>query len=372
YRGGAWEQHAAQLVCDRAPVLPVLVRRLDVHTTQASASAHLSLSDLASVGPSGVTTLGAFDRENRGVRIDGGQSAWWYTDPRSGALFDLTRATNAVPRSGRLTVTLEVASDDSAFFIGAPVPGQQLHALASPGLLARLGVEEGQRFQLFIGRSALPIAVVAQVSGFPTIYQGLGEFLVLPLEPTLLAMARQGADQAWPNEIWAANATDTPPDHVGAVFDRAALAAATKAEPLHRALAQLLSLGALAALLIAALAAALHFAVVLDGRRSLDAILEAQGASRQNLRASHMWEQGWLLLYSSALGMLVGLGAAAIVIPTLRLGVTRQDTEPRALVQLPPAEAGLLLLAVAALLALGNCLVRLRRERSLAEELRAL
>lgn len=372
YRGGAWEQHAAQLACDRAPVLPVLVRRLDVRTTQASANAHLTLSDLTSVGPSGAITIAAFDRENRDVRTDGGRSAWWYTDPRTGALVDLTRASSAVPRNGRLTVTLDVASTDSAFYIGAPVPGQQLHALASPGLLARLGVEEGQQFELSIGRSTLSVAVIEQVSGFPTMYRGLGEYLVLPLESTTLAMARQGGDQAWPNEIWASNTTDTPPDHVGAMFDRAALTAATEAEPLHRALTQLLSLGALAALVIAALAAALHFAVVLGGRRSLDAILEAQGASRRSLRASHMLEQAWLLIYSSALGALLGLGAALIVIPTLRLGVTLQDTEPRALVQLPPAEAGLILLAVAALIALGNSLVRLRRERALAEELRAL
>lgn len=372
YRGGAWEQHAAQLICDRAPVMPVRVRRLDVHTTGTSVGAHLSLSDLTSVGQKGVTTLTAFDRENREVPIDGGRSAWWYTDQRSGALFDLTRATNAIPRNGQLTVTLELAGDSSAFFIGAPVPGDQLHALASPGLLARLGVEQGQQFQLFIGRSALPVAVVEEVSGFPTIYQALGEFLVLPLEQTLMAMARQGADQAWPNEIWTAHTSDTPPDHVGAVFARAELAAATKAEPLHRALAQLLGLGALAALIIAALAAALHFAVVLDGRRPLDAILQTQGASRQDLRVSHMWEQAWLLLYSSALGVLVGLGAAAIVIPTLRLGSTFQDTEPRALVQLPPAEAGLILIAVAALIALSGSLVRFRGERSLAEELRAL
>ena len=387
----AWEQHSAQLVCDAAPEYPVRVRRLDIRTSGATPNAHLSVSDLANVAANGETTsIVSFSEENNGIPTGGGISfgpggvvigpgvfggallAWWYTDARNGSIFDIARATDTVPRDGRRTLTLELPEGDSQIYIGPPPDLAPLPALASPGLLAALGVKAGTPFQVSVGRSTLDVVVIDEVAGFPTLYRGLGDFLILPIEPTLLSMARKDGDGAWPNEIWDPNGGGRVPDNASAVFERASLAATLHDEPLQRALALLLKMGALGAVLVAALAATLHFAVILDGRRPLDAILQAQGASRASLRASHLLEQGSLVICAAALGAVLGLLGAAIVTPTLRLGVTLQDVEPRALVRLQPVEAMLIALAVISLLAIVYALVRVRRVPELAEELRAL
>ena len=46
------------------------------------------------------------------------------------------------------------------------------------------------------------MVAVAQVAYFPSVYPQDGEFLVAARDPLLAILARGGASQAWPNEIW--------------------------------------------------------------------------------------------------------------------------------------------------------------------------
>ena len=398
---GSWVRLSAPIICAQPGSLPLRMRRLEFVSAviggPTSDPRRVSISDLATVDSSGqVKLIEAFASSNASVpgrpsfsgvagaplygNPYGPPSAWWYEDPDTGDVQDLVRADLRVPRDDQPTVTFDVGPDAGRLTVLPPPSLATIPAVASPGLLAALGLDETQTVFVTIGRAAFPVTLLSTAGHFPTLYPELGEFLILPRDALVPVLARFAEPHPWPNELWisgagtsAARAAALSTNEVSAVLDRADVAEQIRSEPIARAVFSLLLVGLIATLVLSTLALILHFALVGGARRPTHAILEALGAGPTQLTLAWVGEQAAVALFAMAAGVLVGVAAAAAVVPGLRLGVTLQDSIPSAQLQVNALQLTVALIAIALVVtSMRAVLAGTHRPRSLASELRDL
>jgi predicted lysophospholipase L1 biosynthesis ABC-type transport system permease subunit len=245
--------------------------------------------------------------------------------------------------------------------------GDGLPALATTALLAERGLRVGDRLDTIVGRSQVPVRVVGEVSGFPT----LGSTDGLVVDATMLRRATGGqgsADQWWyavdegaATQAGAALAADPV---VAAVSDRWTLAAALEQDPLAQGFTGSLQI----ALIVGTVLAAMGYgvSVLLSGRerRSELLLLRALGGSPREVRSALVIEQLLVLGLGIALGLVVGLVVAALVVPLTTVSARTGAVVPPAVTTVPWAHLIILVLGLVTVLVAVSAVVTSRVGRA--------
>ncbi len=268
----------------------------------------------------------------------------------------------------------------------APQQGGALPALVSDQLLSHLNRHIGDQIHISLpvnNGGNFPLQVVGTFHYFPTI--DLGQNAIICDLTRLLSSINQGDNHVLPNEVWLKLAPNTPqynatqveqrllnnPQHqqvrvtINQAFDRAAIAASLRADPLQSAIFGMLALDLLIAALLSVVGLALLLYLIARQRTFEFGVLRVMGLSLRQLTGALGWEQ--LILFVSALLVGVPLGAwiATVVLPALAYDENGQPLFPPITFQLnvPQTlqEGGLL--CVCLLAALGVTALLFRRLR---------
>jgi hypothetical protein len=336
------------------PSYPLRLRGLDLTRTGGDAGeGTLALSALA--------IAAAGQAEPQLVEGFTEPKGWWSAGMGSGQSQPVLTPGAAIPRLGSPTLSVTVKSTRSKLLLRPPPGDRPIPALISAATATRLGLELNQPFTFKIGGQNVSMVAVAQVAYFPSLYPQDGEFLVAARDPLLAILARGGASQAWPNEIWMKL---SPPDARKAVMalrqredvlqilDRRSMETAANQQSLRLNLDAGLLIGFVAALMLAIFAFALHFFLATRARLDEYAILQANGLPQATiLRTLHL-EQAVILIYGVLVGAGLGLVLAWAILPSLELGTSLSETVPPTVFTVDP----LLSLAAALGVVVGSAL----------------
>jgi FtsX-like permease family len=242
-----------------------------------------------------------------------------------------------IPVSGQLSVT-------------AGNPAAPLPAIATAAFLSSAGAHVGDVVRLPIGSVNVPVRLVAEVRGFPTVASGqpalivdlarLGDVLTARSQPPLPVTQ-------WWLRTGSGRPAGLPPG--AAVTTRAGLAAGLLADPLPN-VQQLASLViVIAAGLLACLGFAVSVAAEVRDRRLTDAVLAALGIGPAARAGQLCLEQLMLSVPAAAAGALIGVILARLLVPAVILTSAAAAPFPPARVEIPLILLALLALAVAAI-----------------------
>src|SRR6201999_2288632 len=263
-----------------------------------------------------------------------------------------------------------------------PVAGQVSLSAPAPALAAVPAIATrafdrvnnagvGSTVPTTINGTTVPAKIVAVTDAFPTV---TGAGLVVDL-PTLEAfLVSQGATPVAVTQWWLATAGGRGPAALtrvlppgATVTSRAALAAATVADPLSAAPQQALLAMAVAAALLAISGFGVSIAANVRQRRAENALLAALGVNQRSAAAQLFLEKLLFSVPAAALGLILGTVVARLLVPAVTLSPTAQIPvpPPATLFNLPQTIplAG----AVAVLPALAAALVIFRRPDPAAE-----
>lgn len=382
-----WRYLAAPIVAGNAsPAYPFYLERLAIGLPPGGPAAR---SPFPSSGTVAISDLGETMPGEAQPRVlarfsdTSGQSGWFATRPESGLSLGDLAADPTFLRDGR-PVTLLNVDGRAGDVVIRPVPqGVPLPALAPSATIARLGIGLGLPFIFTIGSAKVAVVIVAAADHVPTLYpEAPQDFLVVDQLPLLAELSHQGEPHAWPNEVWARTTGAASPAEAAAlrrvpgvtsVQDRRQLQAAALADPLGLGLEADLLAGFGAALALAVAAFGLHFLIAVTGRRSEYAILDANGLEPATVRRSLAIEQASLLGFSLVVGTVLGLVLASVVLPSLHLDTSLEETVPPTVLTVDAWLTTGALAAVAVLaLAAGRAATRLGRRFELMQELRTL
>ena len=213
--------------------------------------------------------------------------------------------------------------------------------------------------------------IVAQVATFPTV---TGSALIVDL-PTLRALAAAHGGLPLPvTQWWAATARGQVPSGLASalppgstVTSRTALAAATISDPLSAAPQQALLAVAAAAALLAVAGFWVSIAANVRQRRAENALLAALGVAQRSAAAQLFAEKLLLSVPSAALGLLLGIVVARLLVPAVTLTTAAQLPVPPPVTLFDLPQTVPLAAAVAVLPALAAALVIFRRPDPAAE-----
>ncbi|MDH6135859.1 hypothetical protein P3T37_005276 [Kitasatospora sp. MAA4] len=246
----------------------------------------------------------------------------------------------------------------------APVPST-VDAVATDDYLHATGSAVGQTVPVQFDTSTVRFHIVAAVRGLPTLNgeepggTGAGLLADLASIDRVITAARQPA--LTPTEWWLPGDSPTDPQparaaaalrssNASALFQvDSEQAAALRTDPLGAAPQSAL----LALSVIAAAIAAIGFAAGAAGaageRAAEFAVLRALGTPQRRLARTTAAEQALLIVLGLGVGAGLGTLLVRLVVPLVVLTPTAHRPVPAVLVQLPPDQVALLLLAVAAL-----------------------
>jgi hypothetical protein len=233
----------------------------------------------------------------------------------------------------------------------------------------------GSVVQTTINGLTVPAKIVATASAFPTI---TGAGLVVDL-PTLEAyLVSHGATPVAVTQWWLATAGGRVPASLtralppgATVTSRAALTAATVADPLSAAPQQALLAMAMAAALLAISGFWVSITADVRQRRAENAMLAALGVDQRSAATQLFAEKLLFSVPAAALGLLLGTVVARLLVPAVTLSPTAQLPVPPPITLFDLAQAIPLAVAVAVVPALTAALVLFRRPDP-AAELRAV
>ena len=242
-----------------------------------------------------------------------------------------------IPVSGQLSVT-------------AGNPAAPLPAIATTAFLSSAGTGVGDVVRLPVGSVSVPVRLIAEVRGFPTVASGqpavivdlgqLGDALAARSQPPLSVTH-------WWLRTGSRIPAGLPPGT--AVITRAGLAAGLLADPLPN----VQQLGSLVIVIAAGLLACLGFAVSVAAavreRRLTDAVLAALGVGPTARAGQLCLEQLMLSVPAAAAGVLIGVILARLLVPAVMLTSAAAAPFPPARVEIPLILLTLLALAVAAI-----------------------
>ena len=210
-----------------------------------------------------------------------------------------------------------------------PTDGLVLPAVVSPELAGSVDPDGILRLAVGGGRT-LPLRVVGTARRFPTVVEASPRFVVVSLEPYLVALNAAAPGAGRPTEMWlrtgspartaevrAALAGD--PFRFPAITDRAALVAEQAGDPLSQSIAWALLVAGLAGLILSASGVLLGAAADLRDERGELADLEAQGLPPSVLRVLVVGRTAWLAAGGALAGLVVGVVLTATVTAALAL-----------------------------------------------------
>ncbi|MFG2055145.1 FtsX-like permease family protein [Micromonospora sp. NPDC048930] len=232
---------------------------------------------------------------------------------------------------------LEFARQPIARFAVAPVGDDPpVPALVTPGVAAALNVRTGDTVSLALSGVTLPVKVVGQVEAVPGT-TGDGVLLDLPSATNLLI--RQQGNVRPTAEWWLR--TDTAGHAAAAsaladlpgttLLDRRQVAAAADRDPYWRGARTGLLAAALGAVLLALVGLAVDVWATARHRLTEFAVLHTLGANTRLLARALLAEQAFLAGIGVGVGLLVGAGVAATMVPLVILTPAAGRPVPEAL-----------------------------------------
>ncbi|GGV56983.1 hypothetical protein GCM10010294_03200 [Streptomyces griseoloalbus] len=266
----------------------------------------------------------------------------------------------------------------SPLTIGLQVPQpamSEVPALATDRYLAFTGARPGQRLDVRIGGSTVPLRIVRAVRELPSTPTGGkddGGALLVDLRSVNRVLQAGRGESAPPNEWWLATDAgasapvaealrDRPDIDPSRVVVRDEIAEELRDDPFGAGPGAAFGAAALAAAALTAVGFAVSAAGSLRERSAEFAVLRALGASRRRLARVVLVEHGVLVGLALAVGVLLGAVLARSVIPLIMLTAEATRPVPEVLVELPPARVAALLAAVSAAPLLITAVLALRR-----------
>jgi hypothetical protein len=237
----------------------------------------------------------------------------------------------------------------SAVIIKAPQPtdGVVLPAVVSPDLAAE--ARPDGTLDLHLGSGTIPIRIVGTADRAPTVVDPDPRFVIVPLDPFLVAVASAVPGSGRPSEMWLSVPDPTrqvevraalakPPFRFAQVTARADLVAEQAADPLTQAIVWAQVVAALAGLALSVAALVIGAVTDLRDEKGELADLEAQGVPPSSLRWHALARSAWLVIGGSLAGLLAGLALAVVVTGALAIDAGGQLPIPPLVVVLPPVE----------------------------------
>ena len=182
--------------------------------------------------------------------------------------------------------------------------GLPLPAIVSPDLAADAG--PGGILDLHVGaEGSIPLHVVGTADHMPTVVAANPRFVIVPLDPWLIALAEAVPTAGRPSEMWITapsperlaavrSALAEPPFRFAVVTSRADEVALRAGDPLSRAIVWALIVAAVAGLILSVGGLLLGAATDLRDERGELADLEAQGVPPSSLRWHALARTAWL------------------------------------------------------------------------------
>ncbi|GGR15411.1 FtsX-like permease family protein [Streptomyces griseomycini] len=254
----------------------------------------------------------------------------------------------------------------------------EVTAVATDRYLASAGARPGQRLDVRIGGSTVPVRIVRAVRELPSVPTGGaddGGALLLDLRTVNRVLQARDGGSVPPTEWWLATAPDAsarvaealrgrPDVDPSQVVVRDEIAEELREDPFGAGPGAAFGAAALAAAALAAVGFAVGAAGSLRERSAEFAVLRALGASRRRLARVVVVEHGVLVALALAVGVLLGAVLARAVIPLLLLTAEATRPVPSVLVELPAGRVAALLAAVSAVPLLVTAALALRRADS--------
>ncbi|WP_432055429.1 FtsX-like permease family protein [Streptomyces sp. bgisy022] len=251
----------------------------------------------------------------------------------------------------------------------------EVAAVATDRYLASTGARPGQRVDVTVGGSSVPVRLVRSVRDLPSAPTGGaddGGALLLDLRAVNRVLQARHGEGVPPTEWWlrtasgatdrvAAALRDRPDVEPSRVVVRDEIAAQLRDDPFGAGPEAAFGAAALAAAALTAVGFAVSAAGALRERTAEFAVLRALGTSRRRLARVVIAEHGVLVGLALAVGVLLGAVLARAVIPLVMLTSEAARPVPRVLVELPAGRVLVLLAAVAAVPLAVTAVLALRR-----------
>jgi hypothetical protein len=244
-------------------------------------------------------------------------------------------------------------------------------AIATAAFLDANNTAVGATVPATINGVTVPVRIAAETATFPTV---TGSALIVDLRTLQGDLASHGGYPLPVTEWWLATAGGTVPPGLSralppgsAVISTAALAATVTADPLAAAPQQALLALAVAAALLAITGFWVSIAADVRQRRAETALLAALGVGRRSAAAELFLEKLMLSVPSAALGLVLGIVVARLLVPAVTLTTSAQQPVPPPVTLFDLPQTLPLAAAVAILPALAAALVVVRRPDPAAE-----
>jgi hypothetical protein len=213
--------------------------------------------------------------------------------------------------------------------------GLRLPAIVSRDLAAT--AIAGNLDLVLTSEASVPLRIVGTASHAPTVVDPSPRFVIVPLDPWLVALASAVPGAGRPTEMWLG--LDDPareaavraqladePFRFAEVVSRSDLVAERATDPLSRAIVWTLVVAAIAGLVLAIGGLILGTVTDLRDERGELADLEAQGLGPAALRGHVLARTAWLALGGTVAGVVVGLALTVVV--TTALALTAEGAAP--------------------------------------------
>ncbi|WP_262284469.1 FtsX-like permease family protein [Micromonospora sp. MA102] len=298
---------------------------------------------------------------------------WRVTDTAQGPHDQARVAPTTVDATHKIDLpdgALEFARQPSSRFAVVPAADDPpVPALVTPGVAAALNIRAGDTVPLQLSGVSLPVKVVGQVTAVPGT-AGDGVLLDLPAATNLL-LRQQGTVR--PVAEWwlrtdagghAAAAEQLAGFPGTTLLDRRQVAAEAAHDPYWRGARTGLLAAALGSVLLALVGLAVDVWATTRHRLAEFAVLHTLGANARLLARALLAEQAFLAGIGVGVGLLVGAGVAATMVPLVILTPAAGRPVPEAVFTVPWSPVGLtavgLLLAALAFAALITTGIRRR------------
>jgi putative ABC transport system permease protein len=221
-------------------------------------------------------------------------------------------------------------------------------AIVDDQLLSDTGLHVGAEINVELGINiAANFIIEGTFHYFPTLDTSQYA-LVCDVNLLLSVLNQNPLSQVAPNEIWLKLAPNAPeytadqvsnmlannPQHkqvivtIQEAYDRTAIAASLRNDPLHFSISGALSLDFVVAALLSVIGFVVLFYLIAQRRSFEFGVLRAMGLSLRQLASSLTWEQLTLILSAVVFGLVLGLVIANSVLPALATDDTGQPLLP--------------------------------------------
>lgn len=238
---------------------------------------------------------------------------------------------------GALAAWRSAAPSPGLVTLTAPVPAGAVPAIATRAFLSTGHIGVGAVISVPVGAASVPVRIVAEVAGFPTV-TAPGGALVADQAAMQDALISRSDPPLPVTSWWLRTVTGAAPTGMpsgSTVTDRAGQASALLGDSLSATPQQAGLAVAAAVALLAVAGFSVSVAASLRGRRTQSALLTAFGVTRSAQAGQLCLEELMLSLPAAAVGLLVGIGLAHLLIPAVTLTPAATAPVPPVLVEVP-------------------------------------